>query len=115
MTAVELATKTCRLCGADKPLSEYHRHRSSKDGRQSRCKTCGSETDRERRARGYKAPTRQRSELPPAVLARQKLNDRARQLAIARLIDAHRDEFERQLDLARGEVGLPVNRWEREP
>lgn len=32
--------KTCRLCGEDKPLEQYHRNRIRKDGHGDRCKSC---------------------------------------------------------------------------
>uniref|UniRef100_A0AAU8BB03 Endonuclease VII n=1 Tax=Escherichia phage Baskent_phicoli_1 TaxID=3145031 RepID=A0AAU8BB03_9CAUD len=32
--------KLCRTCHALKPLEEYHKHKTSKDGRESQCKTC---------------------------------------------------------------------------
>lgn len=32
--------KTCRVCGALKPRSEFHAHNSSKDGRRGDCRAC---------------------------------------------------------------------------
>lgn len=32
--------KTCDWCYREKPLSDYHRNRASKDGRTSKCKLC---------------------------------------------------------------------------
>lgn len=32
--------KTCTKCGEAKPLTEYHRKKARRDGRQARCKTC---------------------------------------------------------------------------
>lgn len=32
--------KTCRKCGAAKPLSEFHANKSYRDGVQSQCKAC---------------------------------------------------------------------------
>lgn len=32
--------KTCRVCKTEKPLAEYHNQKSSKDGKQSDCRTC---------------------------------------------------------------------------
>lgn len=49
-----MGTKRCSKCGEEKPLSEYHRSSSSRDGRMSRCKTCRSADTRnyvERRRR----------------------------------------------------------------
>lgn len=33
-------TKECRTCGVDKPLGDYHRKASAKDGHQAHCKPC---------------------------------------------------------------------------
>lgn len=33
-------TKTCSKCGQDKPLSEYNKHKSNKDGLQYHCNDC---------------------------------------------------------------------------
>lgn len=35
-----MSTKTCRKCGEDKPLSEYHRYHKMKDGYLNQCKRC---------------------------------------------------------------------------
>ena len=32
--------KTCTKCGETKPLDEYHKQKSARDGRQARCKAC---------------------------------------------------------------------------
>jgi hypothetical protein len=32
--------KTCKKCGEPKSISEFHRDKSSKDGRSGRCKVC---------------------------------------------------------------------------
>lgn len=32
--------KTCRACGVEYPLENFHRHRSTRDGRTSYCKPC---------------------------------------------------------------------------
>lgn len=34
--------KYCRKCGVEKPLSEFSMHKSSRDGKQSRCKACAN-------------------------------------------------------------------------
>ena len=35
--------KTCKICGEEKPLNEYHKKKDTKDGHDSRCKKCKSE------------------------------------------------------------------------
>lgn len=37
------ASKTCSICGALKPLSEYGKHSKAKDGLQQQCKPCRAE------------------------------------------------------------------------
>lgn len=37
-------TKRCRKCGTTKPLDEFHVDRSSRDGRQGRCRVCTNTT-----------------------------------------------------------------------
>ena len=34
--------KTCKSCNTDKPLTEFHKRKESKDGHQSYCKNCAS-------------------------------------------------------------------------
>lgn len=36
-------TKTCKICGVDKPIAEFHKARKGKYGVETRCKTCKSE------------------------------------------------------------------------
>jgi hypothetical protein len=43
--------KACSKCQEIKPLSEFHRSASSRDGRTSRCRTCRSENARTYAAR----------------------------------------------------------------
>lgn len=37
------STKTCRICGEDKPLESFSRQRGRRDGRTSYCKPCDNE------------------------------------------------------------------------
>ena len=48
--------KVCTKCGEDKPLSEYHKHKRSKDGHQSACKVCDKAASRARYEVLSKAP-----------------------------------------------------------
>jgi hypothetical protein len=52
--------KRCARCGETKPLSEFHRHKSRRDGVQVYCKLCRAQIDRERylRLRGTRVPSR---------------------------------------------------------
>jgi hypothetical protein len=38
--------KRCSMCGQVKPLEEFHRNRTKKDGLQLRCRTCNIETNK---------------------------------------------------------------------
>lgn len=40
--------KHCNKCDTDKPLSEYHKRKASKDGHSAHCKQCQRERDRAR-------------------------------------------------------------------
>lgn len=42
--------KTCTKCGESKPLDEYHRNKTMKDGRLNVCRTCSSAYKRSRNA-----------------------------------------------------------------
>lgn len=48
---MEEAIKRCSRCGQEKPLSEFHKCKSSKDGHQHRCKECQSRWHMEHRER----------------------------------------------------------------
>ena len=43
---VAVRTKTCTKCGVEKPLSEFGKHRLSKDGHAYRCKECARKHSR---------------------------------------------------------------------
>lgn len=49
-TAMETATKICKHCGVEKPLSEFHRVSRNKDGINDWCKDCVNEYQRKREA-----------------------------------------------------------------
>ena len=59
--------KTCRKCGETKPLDEFHRRKSSRDGRQACCKTCRraqqSEYDARPEVRAHRAEYRGRTDV----------------------------------------------------
>lgn len=35
-----MRTKTCKACGEEKPIREYYKHPTSKDGRRNQCRAC---------------------------------------------------------------------------
>jgi len=53
----ESETKCCAICGAWKPLDDFHRKRNAKDGRQGACKPCKLAQNRA----WYRANTDQRA------------------------------------------------------
>ena len=57
----DIPKKRCSKCGETKPLSEYHKEKSHKDGRRSDCKDCKNKAKNERRvANPEKARKRER-------------------------------------------------------
>ena len=44
MTAVDetVQTKVCKVCGVEKPLTEFYAHKTASDGRQTYCKACNT-------------------------------------------------------------------------
>jgi hypothetical protein len=42
----EIKTKVCTKCGVEKPLTEFYRDKSKKDGRRNICKSCDKEKDK---------------------------------------------------------------------
>lgn len=53
--------KKCSKCHVEKPLDEFHRYKSSKDGRQHRCKKCSKEDSRLRNLKNPGATARRRA------------------------------------------------------
>ena len=39
--------KKCTKCGIEKPLTEFHKHKETKDGLYGRCKQCARQYDKE--------------------------------------------------------------------
>lgn len=46
-----MTTKTCTKCGVEKPLDQYHRNKSRKDGRASQCGECARASHADYRSR----------------------------------------------------------------
>lgn len=97
-------TKRCLDCGETKPLSEFHRNKSRKDGRHMYCAECNRQ-----RARASAARRRERMgeaewlEHQRQILARsrerrdsarERQYARAKYRAVQRLIEAHPRQFE---------------------
>lgn len=111
-----LAEKVCSRCGEVKPLSEFYRSKNTKDGRDSRCRTCAREAIDAYQARkraedpeGWRERGRQRAarrRQDPAKRARDNMHLRAQTLAISRLKEMYPDAYRHLLDVARREVGL---------
>lgn len=73
-TTVQL--KLCKDCSTDKPVSDYHRHKATRDRLQAFCKPCGLLRNREWRARNPEklaAYQRNRPPRPASVRRDQQL------------------------------------------
>lgn len=84
-----LTAKPCSRCGRLRPLDEFPILRRSPDGRHSQCKECKAAAVR--KGDGAKYGT---TEWRQAVTH----GSRARWAATRRLIEAHRDEYQRYLE-----------------
>lgn len=65
ITVAETGDKTCRKCGMEKPVAQFHRSTNYADGRQNRCATCTS-------AYGKKCAKRETPEHRTARLAKHR-------------------------------------------
>lgn len=109
-----LAEKKCGKCGEVKPLSEFHRNRTTPDGLQWECKPCviarvKASTARRRAEMGEEAFLATRGEAVQRHRAKHGTEDerrqsRARATAVRRLIAAHRAEFDAYYRLAKDEL-----------
>lgn len=99
-----LVTKTCASCGATKPLGDFYRRSSSRDGRQASCKSCTLErvvaARNEKRAEmGEEAWLAHQREITRRSrqrrgYSRERVYGRAQRDARAQLIVRHRKEYE---------------------
>lgn len=70
----DMPTKTCKVCGRRKPLTDFYRADGMADGRYSKCKECYKIAVKERRAANleqHRAYDRQRANEPHRVAARE--------------------------------------------
>lgn len=92
--------KFCTGCNATKPVSQFHRDKTHKDGYKSHCKEC-----RSGRPPGLnEEPSRIKAEMEGKT--RHELELLARSKAIRRLIEDHEREFYRNLGKFRQEFGI---------
>lgn len=114
MSAPVLAEKRCTKCGQRLPLSEFYRNRAARDGRAYECKPCARA-----RVRQWQADRREKIGVD-AARAEQRIKgkrhrertgnatgkkvSRVRYAATARLIEAHRAEFDRLMVLERDRI-----------
>lgn len=114
-TAVDLVEKLCRRCGEIKPLSQFHRSKGARDGRQIYCKECMRQKalDYRRRKLEENPDAFRRRQVQITDRHRRKTNNergravsRARNAAVARLIAAHERQFDAIYRLVLAERGL---------
>lgn len=109
-----MVEKRCPKCGEVKPLSGFHRNKSSKDGRHAYCKPCTRAAELARQARrrtemGEEAWLAARAEAVRKHRERTgnaggKRYSRAVTAATRALIEAHRAEYDARLRLALDEL-----------
>lgn len=114
MSVPVLASKRCPRCGEAKPVSDFYRNRRTKDGLAAYCKVCAraivdAASEKRRAEMGDDAYLAMRRDAVKASrkrrgYARERLWDRARNRAVAELIDAHRAEYDARLQVALYEV-----------
>lgn len=64
LNTMETTTRICRVCGKEKPITEFGKHCKYKDGIDTRCKECRNEIQAEwHREKRAKAKTPARNEL----------------------------------------------------
>ncbi len=117
MSAIEMVTKACRDCNTEKPLSEFHRDQSSRDGATRICRQCARKRSADWKARkvqevgeeAFRATRRQemqqrRRNKGPSD--KERLQALAYSAAVSELRKRHRAEFEALYRAARYERGL---------
>lgn len=95
--------KYCSGCGKEHPLSAFHRDKTHRDGHKSTCKACRSGKPKE-----PPKPSPLRAQLQGK--SEQELETIARSMAIRRLIEVHKKDFNNLLARYRVEVGM-APRW----
>lgn len=118
MTVPVLAEKRCCTCGETKPLSQFHRNRSKRDGLAERCKPCSITSvlaaQAKRRAEigddAWRALRREqvRRHRANGGAAKDRLQVAAYTAAERRVREAHRTEFDQYLREERYARGLDV-------
>ena len=90
--ATQESTKTCSTCHVDKPLEDFNKYKSSKDGRQPRCRECQSAkrvewyaANREREIARSKQWNRDNAERYAANVSRWREDNRERHLETRRV------------------------------
>lgn len=112
-----MTTKTCAKCGETKPLDDYHRDRSMKDGRMYRCKKCNiAHASAYRSANLEKVKKRKRAHYVAnrdKVLAQQRAyqeanREKIKEQKLARY-EANRDEMRAKANAYRAENQEKMN------
>jgi len=83
-TAAIVHAKVCTKCAERKPLADFHKHKSTRDGRRPECKTC----ERERQVKLY---DERREQILAAGRERYRLNKASKALQNKAWSDANKD------------------------
>jgi len=116
MTAIVSSEKLCSGCDVVKNLTEFHKNGA---GRARLCKPCVSALNKRRRdkritehgidaERERQRTVNARSRENPEVYARHQAATLANNLALRRLRENHREEYEHMVREERYAAGLPI-------
>lgn len=98
-----MKVKTCARCNTQKPVEQFHRDSKNKDGLASSCKECRNGARRPQKRMHRRAPAlkmvparkpREERKKAPLGSGEQAILDEARRLAIVRLVQHHRSEYD---------------------
>lgn len=95
----EITSKVCNKCGDEKPISEFHKDRTQKDGYKNLCKPCRSGVQK-----GYRnaAVTEETNDAA--------MTGEARIMAIKALIENHKQEYLVLLSRSKKKLGIK-SKW----
>ena len=98
-----MTTKPCIKCGEVKPLGEFHKHATCKDGRRNMCKSCQNKYNRTYAKENPKKRARQNAEWY------KKNRDKK-----LKYLEENRDERRAKAKVYKEKNRHKINRWKRE-